>query len=248
MLSNINGVEVNMNKTWKTKRDFNISDAQMLQTSRVVYGIFSEDKLMFEEFDLSFNDPFAGDWLKKIEFCDTLLLDSEYMGAWSVLKEKTENIMEECRSFFYLMKYFIEKAFPGRKDIRFRFGFEDYESARKSRYKMIRFLENLAGAAREYETELTSVDFDRDKIDEIDLLIFELTNAVYGLEMNRVNREAVTGERVMHLNECYLYMRKVCKAGKIIFVSDYAKYNQYLLPEGKKRHKEVEYGGNGAEE
>jgi hypothetical protein len=57
-------------------------------------------------------------------------------------------------------------------------------------------------------------------------------------EIHKKKRTFFTQNRITILNECYTILQQVCKAGKIIFTSDYAKYNQYLLPSEKPEKKE----------
>ncbi|MGD8782704.1 MAG: hypothetical protein PVH88_27585 [Ignavibacteria bacterium] len=221
-------------------RNFTISDADMLQASRVMHGIFSGDKASFTAFDAAFDDPFADNWLQKINDCSDLGQDSSYLDSQVALTKGVESKMEECRSFYSSMKYFVETAFPGKKEIWLRFGFDDYDKARRNETKMIRFLGVLYQTAEEYKTELTAAGFGEEKIEQIKTLQSELTSADYEQEMSKKKRPVVTQERVETMNECYAFMQKVSKAGKIIFVSDHAKYEQYLLPNERSAKKEEE--------
>jgi len=219
-----------MKKAEEKVRTYTGPDADMLQASRVMHGIFTEDKAAFTAFDDTFADPFAAGWLQKIEDCSLLLIDSSYVNSLAELTKKVDDKMEECRSFFSALKYFVEKAFPGRKEIWARFGFNDYESARKSQTKMMQFLGILSKTADEYKNELIAAGFSQEKIDQINTLQTELTNADYEQELSKKKRPVLTQNRIENFNECYSYMQKVSKAGKIIFASDRAKYEQYLLP------------------
>lgn len=229
-----------MAKAEETNRSYVIPDAEMLQASRVMHGIFGEDKGVFTGFDTAFDDPFADNWLQKINQCSDIILDSSYVNSQAELTKKLEDKMEECRAFYSSLKYFVEKAFPGRKEIWSRFGFNDYSSARKSQTKMIQLFGILSKTAAEYKNELIAAGFSQEKIDQINVLQSELTNADYEQELSKRKRPAMTQERINNMNECYSFMQRVSKAGKIIFGADKAKYDQYLLPNERPTKKEDE--------
>lgn len=222
-----------MSKTEEKVRNYSGSDADMIQASRVMHGLFVEDKSAFTNFDNGFTDPYAENWLQKIEAGTDVIQDSLYLSNQAELTKNVELKMTECRDFFQMMKYFIEKAFPDRKEIWTQFGVNDYEKARVSETKMIQFLGVLHKTATEFSAELIAAGFSQEKIDKIELLQKELINADYEQELSKKKRPAVTQERIEKLNECYQLMQKVSKAGKIIFANNRAKFDQYLMPNEK---------------
>lgn len=56
-----------MKKAEEKVRTYTGPDADMLQASRVMHGIFTEDKAAFTAFDDTFADPFAAGWRKKLK-------------------------------------------------------------------------------------------------------------------------------------------------------------------------------------
>ncbi len=227
-----------MGKAEEKTRIFSGSDADMVQASRVAHGLFTEDKPAFISFDSSFADPFGENWLQKIENAAAVSQDSQYVGGQSELTENVETIMENCRTFFQSMKYFIEKAFPGQTAIHVQFGYNDYDASRKSETRMIKFLDMLHKAAVGHSAKLIEAGFPQEKIDNIAALSKQLSDADYAQEMAKKKRPSVTQERITILNDCYEVMQHVCKAGKIIFADDRAKYDQYLLPNERTQEKE----------
>ncbi len=219
-----------MAKADEKSRIYTGPDAEMIQASRVMHGLFVEDKEAFTNFDGGFSDPFAENWLQKIEAGNDVVQDSAYVSGQIELTKNVELRMNECRDFFQMMKYFIEKAFPNKKEIWAQFGVNDYEKARLSETKMIQFFGVLHKTSIEFSADLIAAGFNQEKIDKIASLQTDLTNADYEQEMSKKKRPAVTQERIEKLNECYQLMQKVSKAGKIIFVNNRAKFDQYLLP------------------
>jgi hypothetical protein len=219
-----------MAKAEEKTRIFIGPDADMLQASRVTNGLFTEDKLAFTNFDSSFTDPFGTNWLQKIEAAAAVDQDSHYLNSQTELTNRVAVVMEECKAFFQSMKYFIEKAYPNQKTVYAQFGYKDYEQARQTEIKMIRFLGVLNKTAIEHSAKLIEAGFSQEKIDKIAALKEQLTTADYDQEMAKKKRASVTQERINALNECYEILQRVSKAGKIIFANDRAKYEQYLFP------------------
>lgn len=229
-----------MAKAEEKFRIFKITDLEMIQSARVFYGLFTEDKPLFTTFDTQFADPFGTEWMAKIEEVSGVASDDSNLAYLGELTKNVTDKMEECKTFYQQMKYFIEKAFPGKKEIWIQFGYNDYDNARKGETKMIHFLGMLSKTAIQYSTQLIDAGFTQEKIDRIISLQTELINADYEQEVIKKKRPALTQERIEKLNECYGYMQKVSKAAKIIFASDYGKYNQYLLPGETPAKKEEE--------
>lgn len=227
-----------MAKAEEKTRAFNGSDSDMVQTSRVIHGLFMEDKPRFISFDASLADPFAENWLHKIEAAALITNDSFTVAMQMELTKKVADKMEECKVFFQQMKYFIEKAFPGKREIWTQFGYSTYDDARRGETKMIQFYGILGKTAAQYSAQLIAAGFSQENIDKITTLHTELTNADYEQEISKKKRPAATQERIVLLNECYQYLQRVCKAGKIIFANDYVKYNQYMLPDETTTKKE----------
>ncbi len=219
-----------MAKAEEKARIYTGPDADMIQASRVMHGLFVEDKSAFTNFDGGFIDPFAENWLQKIEAGNDVVQDSLYLSGQIELTKNVELKMNECRDFFQMMKYFIEKAFPNKKEIWAQFGVNDYEKARVSETKMIQFLGVLHKTTTEFSTDLIAAGFNQEKIDKIASLQTNLINADYEQELSKKKRPAVTQVRIEKLNECFQFMQKVSKAGKIIFANNRAKFDQYLMP------------------
>ncbi len=228
-----------MAKPKEAVRNYSISDADMAQASRLMQGSFTEDLAVFSAFDSSFADPFTANWLLSINNSNNIVRDTIALGQQTELTGIVEKTMEEARNLFQSMKYFIEKAFPGKKEIWAQFGYNDYLSARNSETKMIQFLGVLYNTAVTHKDQLIAAGFIDGRIESIKSLQTQLAEADYNQEKAKKARPAVTHERIAALNDCYSYMQKVSKAAKIIFANDYVKYNRYLLP-NERAEKKVE--------
>lgn len=227
----------------EAQRSYPVSDADMLQASRIMHGLFIDDKSSFENFDSLFADPFAANWLQSINNAGDITRDNYFEAE---LTEKTRIVqvkLEEAKNHYQKLKYFIEKAFPERKEIWKQFGYGDYEDARKSEVKMIQFLMLVYNAASQFKTQLIESGFKESDLEKIKTLQTELSNADLEQEKLKKKRPELTQDRINILNECYKYMQNVSRVGKIIYAGNYAKYNQYLLPnERTEEKKEPEPG------
>ena len=219
-----------MSKRAEVTRKFRVPDDVMLQASRVMHGIFLEDKDTIINFDADFNTRFAENWNAKNKEALEISNDNYYIDKLTEYTAIVQGKMDRCRTAFQKMKYFIEKAFPNQTQIWNQFGFNDYNNVRKSEAHMIKFMGILHSTAIIHADTLIAAGFSRESIDEIEILQEELKNADYEQEMFKKKRSKITQDRVIILNECYEYMQKVSKAAKVIFADNYVKYNNYLLP------------------
>ena len=121
-----------MSKGNEVIRKFNVPDDVMLQASRVMHGIFLEDKNTIVSFDADFDTPFADNWEAKNNEALEISNDNYYIDKLTEYTAIVRQIMERCRTAFQKMKYLIEKAFPNQSQIWNQFGFNDYDNARQS--------------------------------------------------------------------------------------------------------------------
>lgn len=219
-----------MSKAVEVIRKYNVSDAEMLQVSRVIYGLYLEDQESFTTLDPAFNAAYAEGWLSAIEEGETAARDLTVKDELVLLTAAVHEKLEACRSHFQKMKYYIEKAFPGNTAVWNAFGFNDYEKARKGEKDMMPFMRTLHTQAVKYVAELTAVNFPQAEIDKIAALAAELQTADHEQEMYKKNRLVITQERVESLNKAWGYLVDVNKASKVIFAGNYAKLKQYFLP------------------
>lgn len=228
-----------MLKSPEIVRIYSFTDSDLIQSSRVMQGLFMEDKNAFIGFDANFADPFGENWLVRINALGDITEDSIHVGELTEATTKVMDLMGECKIHYQTIRYFVERAYPGKKEIWTQFGFNDYDEARKSETKMVKFLGIMHKTVLNYKNDLIAVGLTQTNIDKIKTLQTDLTNADYEQELLKKKRPALTQERIVKLNECFEQMQRVSKAAKIIFINNYAKYNQYLLPNESSEKKVV---------
>jgi hypothetical protein len=113
-----------------------------------------------------------------------------------------------------------------------KFGFNDYEMARRSQGKMEDFMEMLVETTNDYKVELLAKGYTQAKIDEGIALSESIRQEQLDQEKAKKDRPYETQERIIILNECWDAMVFVTSAAKAVFYGNFAKLHQYILPEG----------------
>ena len=88
-------------------------------------------------------------------------------------------------------------------------------------------------AAAKYSAELIAAGFDQHAIDNIQLTFDKLVTANNDQEYYKGERQAITQQRIEKMNAAWEIVLNVCKAGKIIYADNPAKYKQYVLYESQ---------------
>jgi hypothetical protein len=213
-------------------RTYGIADADMLELAKTKQGFMSEDKPKFTEFDNDFKDPYAANWLAAITECEQDLKDDSVVWQMTNLTQTVEAKMEQCRTAYQALKFFVEKAFPNNQPVWNEFGYAKYDSARKSQAQMIQFMQEVYSIATKYSAQLIEKNYTQAKIDALLTLKQELDTANNEQELFKGGRPTLTQARILNLNNVWKITVTVCRAGKIIFVDDKAKYARYTLPAG----------------
>jgi hypothetical protein len=221
-----------MSRPKETLRTYGIADADMLELAKTKQGFMNEDKQKFTEFDDDFKDPYASNWITAITECEQDLKDVSVVSQMTNLTQAVEAKMEQCRNAYQALKFFVEKAFPNNKPVWNEFGYAKYEDARKSQAQMIQFMQEVYSIATKYSALLIEKNYAQAKIDALLTLKQELDTANNEQEIFKGGRPTLTQTRVTKLNSVWEITEKVCRAGKIIFVHDKAKYARYTLPAG----------------
>ena len=142
------------------------------------------------------------------------------------------------------MRFFLEDAFKDNTSILNEFGYNDYQGARSSQKEMQRYMSVLITASAKYSAELIAAGYDQHAIDEIQTTFDKLLTANNAQEYYKGERQAITQQRIEKMNTAWEIVLNVCKAGKIIYANNPAKYNQYVLYENQSGSGSDVYHGN----
>lgn len=210
-----------------------MSDAEMIEEVKTIRGFFIEDMQDFVDFDADFSDPFSFIWLQEIEDAEGVTKDPVIKAQQTQITSIVNKKMKEARDCFQDAKYFIEKAFPNKRSVWNEFGYNVYNTARRTQPKMIQFMMQLYKTAKKYKTKLVAVGFSPAKINAILTLQKELANANSDQEQFKGGRPVLTDDRIEILNKPWATASLVCKAGKRIYKNSPAKFQRYILSTDK---------------
>lgn len=220
-----------MHKAIEEKRLFNVADSIMIEAAKDKKGFLIEDKTQFENFDPSFSASFLEEYGNKISLAEAAPDDEAVNGMAVSYSAVVEEKMKLNRDKFQATKYFVDKAFPGDLGKQIEFGYRDYDKARLSQDKMVLFMKGLYTTCQKYKAKLNEVNFTDENIAQIQQFAVELDEANQVQNQFNNNRPTLTQDRIKKVNAVWETMGKICSAGKIIFASDYAKLQRYILPE-----------------
>ena len=215
------------------KRIYAMSDASMLEIAYYIYTCLTHDLADFTAFAAKFDQVFADAFLAAIQEAQNAPQDNQIID---ILAQKTEAVnmaLEDCRKLIKKMRFFLEDAFKDNKPILNEFGYNDYAGARASQTEMQRYMSVLITASDKYKVELNAAGFDQAQIDKIQTTFDKLVTANNDQEYYKGERQAITQQRIEKMNACWEIVLNVCKAGKIIYADNPAKYKQYLLYENQ---------------
>lgn len=219
-------------------RNYNITDADLIEQAKTVHGNLCEYIDTFTAFDSSINGGTTEQIAILTKQAENNLPDHVIADRQVQLTDIVKGKMKECRDHFQLLSYFIKKAFPESASIRNEFGENNYGKVRNSQSKMILFMQELNSVAVKYQQELTDTGAKQDYIDKISQLHNDLNQANEDQELYIGKRPVLTEERVKILNDLWKVLIQISRASKIIFASEPAKMKLFLFPTRPVKHKD----------
>lgn len=226
-----------MGQAIKIRKLFKVSDPFMLQEAQKRKDIFETDKAIFIAFDSgTFNNPFSANMQTKINDARNMLDDDIIRDQIQQTTAEVKAAMEECRVYFQNGKYFVDKAFPGNKEVQYEFGYENYDKARKDQKLMFSFMDMLYLIIEKYRPNLLAAGATAAMLNQALVLRDKIFAKNQAQEFAKSQRPTKTRDRIIKHNDVWKDVVKICKAGKVIFRTDYVKYQQYLLPASEEHH------------
>ena len=215
-------------------QNFSVPAADMLQDGRTMQALFLDDKAEFIALDDQFDDPFAADWLESIDTSDGVetaeTREDEQM-------QKTEDVLlqiDEVVKVHTVSKYFVEKAFAGKKGLQNKFGLDDFATEGRTQRAISSFLENLYKQCQsaDYKPALLAAGMTQAQIDEIETVRQAFNDLNTDQDKFIRTTTQATADRDKQYNSTYDFAQRVNRASKVIFRGNIIKLNQYALPHG----------------
>jgi len=235
-----------MSNTIKILRAFNTDDANLIQFSRTTKINLENNLAAFTAFDADFDAAFITAYETAINNAEGFNSDNQLIDVQVQATLDLEEKMKECRDYYQNMKYFIEKAFPGKPGTWAEFGYNDYERVRNRSTSFIQFMHDLFEVSTKYEAIMVAAGFDAPRIAAIKTLTDELRAAKSLQEQSKGTRSTAANDRIILLNDLWEITHRICMAGKAVFYQDYGRYQLFLLPwnsGSSSAEEEVSYDG-----
>jgi len=225
-------------------RVYNGNDANMTETARAIYDLFTLDVASFKAFDSTLDTTFRDAYLAQVEAAEQVVDDNVVIDQIVDLSDKAEETMNLAREKYVDVKYFVQKAFPKSAGIKGESGLHDYERARKSKTQMAGVLHELNLTCNKYNTELIAAGFNQTAIDDILTIRTGLLDKNSSQELLKRQRPKLTEDRILILNACYNTMTQINAAAQRVFRTDYAKQKQYVYMPSSQAEDTFVYAGN----
>ncbi|MEW7291049.1 hypothetical protein [Aquimarina sp. 2304DJ70-9] len=212
------------------ERNYSFKDTVLLEWGDTTVEHLKLDIDQFTTFDPKLNNDFVTQLEQKVaqgykEGGDDLNV--------AQLQEKTEVVekaMQECRTYFKKLRYWVLDAFPGQKAIQRQFGIGRFKDVTKNQIKMIQFMEGLSDTIAQHLKALEATGMPKDIVKQPTVLAQTLREVNKVQEQKKGTRTVDTAERVEQLNELYAILQKINAAADNVFDEFTAKRDLYRAP------------------
>lgn len=211
-------------------RKFKFSDADMLQDADTMLSIYGKEEAAFVQFNnIIFSPAFKTDFQQLISEARDSLRDELIIDEQAEKTTKVEEVMEKCRQYFRLVRFLVERAFPGDKNIYNQFGFNDFENARRSHNGMRIFLDMIKNPVEKYNTSLIAIGAPGNLVQQLNQLLQELHAAKTEQEDFKKYRPAATDRRIELMNLVWDKMIDIYDSAQLIFYNNPTKLQLFAL-------------------
>lgn len=221
------------NLTGQVRPLFKISQVKAKQDARTKHSLLAAGDIAdFTEFDASIDQAFLDAWAAEMDAADLIPTDEVYRDNMQQKRTIVEGVMRQARNEYGILKFFVLKAFPDNAGIQKEFGFDDYDKARRSTELLHQFVNNMYLTATEHKVALIApaVAYPVAKIAGLQALALNMLAANTDQESYNDKQLSATRERILALNAIWARRQLIAAAAKLIYMDNYAKYQQYLLP------------------
>jgi hypothetical protein len=218
----------------KNDREFNISDAELLEHADTIAATLPDDMPAFTAFDSTITAEFIPQLQEVISIAKDFPTDSVLIDEMAEQTLRVEQVLNLCYEDYKTIAYFVRKAFADNPAIRNQFGLNDIDKARKSQPKMVVFMQSLSKTAAKYTEQLAASGCKEELITGLPEKAAALNEVNIEQEKFKNNRAIVTQDRVRALNQVYRQLQPLHNAAALIFRDDPVRYGIYTMPQPEK--------------
>lgn len=215
----------------KNDRDFNISDADLIEHAETVVATLPSDMPSFTAFDSTLTAEYIPQLQGVIADAKDYPTDDVMIDEMAEQTLVVENAITSCYDDYKTIAYFVRKAFSENPAIRNQFGLNDIEQARKSQPKMVIFMESLAKTAAKYQEQLIGAGCKQELISGLPEKAATLNEVNIAQEKFKNDRAINTQDRVRVLNQVYQLLQPLHDAATIIYRDDPVRFSIYTMPQ-----------------
>ncbi len=215
----------------KNDREFNISDAELLEHSETIVATLPSDMPTFTAFDSTITAEYIPQLEEAIAIAKDFPTDDVLIDEMAEQTLRVEQIFNVCYEDYKTIAYFVRKAFADNPAIRNQFGLNDIEKARKSQPKMVVFMESLAKTAAKYAEQLGEAGCKAELITGLPEKAAALNEVNIEQEKFKNDRAINTQDRVRALNVLYRMLQPLHNAAALIYRNDPVRYSIYTMPQ-----------------
>lgn len=202
-----------------------------IEWTKDIHTLFTEDKADFIAFSTTkFSDPYGDNLLAKITTAEDVPSDEQEIEIQKTLTQTLEQKMDVGRIAVQKFFNFVEDAFPNNNAKLDEAGKSRYVPARQVPERMITLLGSAKDFADANQAALTAKGYSATMALELSTSKTEINDAMKAQNKAQDLRRTKTQARRTTINDAYNSTRDLCEDAKIIYVKNFAKYNQYLIP------------------
>jgi hypothetical protein len=220
-----------MKKVIEEGLDYTLKTDEMLQMNAVMLSNFEIDKADFIAKVPDLDSPFSGNWLIDTNKLSATESDADFIDTQLLKTQAIEELMVTGRDILQSVYFYVERAFPGNKAVLSYFGKDRYEASRNIPLKLAEIINKCREACLEsdYKDILITKGLTDQLVVDLKENAVKITEKVTNRDIYMSNRKINTQNRNQQLNKIWSYMSVVNEASKLVYKSDYAKLQQYIL-------------------
>lgn len=214
-------------------KTFNYSKETLIRYATDLANFLVEDLPDFESFDPDLNE---GKRQEMIALKDWALSEGGDEINASLLADTTEQVNEELensRKLYSQGRYWVMKAFPGRKAVQRQFGIGRFSKITDSQGAMVAFMKSLAESVADYRTQLEEAGTPVALLDSFATQAKDLEDANNAQEKKKGSRTIDTEERIRKLNALHQHTKDFNAAAEFVYYDSPAKRELYRPPSNR---------------
>ena len=222
------------------KRNYNISDANLIQYAKIVHQKAIQDKNLFATYDTTFTDSRLTQLQTQIQAAEAELPNYVFASQQRTLTEDLNDMMAEARRHYRFLKAFLSQVvFVEMPHKLAAFGLKQFRKVRQSYKDMIVFLKALNAANQQYSEVLLQKGLPQHFLDATQNIYEKLETALVAQRLFKREKAFQTTQRIGIFNELYRQVKIIRDLAKIVYDDDASRLFLYLLPQKRAKQQAI---------